>query len=191
MVASYADGGVSASTERPSVRSEKFVASATSAARAVNVNRPAAVGVPRMVPESASRASPAGRAPETTVHRYVPLPPDAASDAAYEAERRVDCRLDVWIATAFTGTPTDNVRLRSAKFVTSSASAARATKMKVPPVVGVPEIVPAGASTRPGGNEPDASDHVYDPLPPEACSVAEYGWPVLPFGSADVVIATA
>ena len=45
-----------------------------------------------------------------------------------------------------------------------------------PAVVGVPDDGPvAGSSVRPGGSEPDSSDHVYGGVPLVAASVCEYG----------------
>ena len=38
-------------------------------------------------------------------------------------------------------------------------------------MVGVPLITPVGDSTMPGGRDPESSDHVKVPLPPEAVSV--------------------
>jgi len=47
-------------------------------------------------------------------------------------------------------------------------------KLKLPAVLGVPEICPlVAASTSPGGGEPVAIDHVYPGVPPEAVTVAE------------------
>jgi hypothetical protein len=42
-------------------------------------------------------------------------------------------------------------------------------KLKVPPVVGVPEIIPLpAANVRPPGRLPDVIDHVYGDVPPWA-----------------------
>jgi hypothetical protein len=41
-------------------------------------------------------------------------------------------------------------------------------KLKGPDVVGVPEITPAGERLRPGGKDPENSNHVYGVVPPAA-----------------------
>jgi hypothetical protein len=47
-------------------------------------------------------------------------------------------------------------------------------KLKVPMVVGVPEITPVAAlSVKPVGSDPLAIDHVYGEVPPLAASVVE------------------
>ena len=57
-------------------------------------------------------------------------------------------------------------------------------KPKVPAAVGVPLMVPLdGSRVRPGGSAPEAIDHVYGAVPPEACSVVEYEVPTMPLGS--------
>jgi hypothetical protein len=67
-------------------------------------------------------------------------------------------------------------------------SVTRAVKLKVPLVVGVPEMRPVPLlSVNPGGSEPLAIDHAYGLVPPVAASVREYWLPTLPFGS-DVVV---
>src|SRR5258706_11135571 len=60
-----------------------------------------------------------------------------------------------------------------------------AVKLKLPAVVGVPEIKPSGESESPAGGEPD---HRYGGVPPEAASDCEYGDPTVPSGSGDVVV---
>jgi len=57
--------------------------------------------------------------------------------------------------------------------VSEAASATWIVKLLVPDVVGVPEITPVlGASDRPEGNVPEATDHVYGVVPPVAANVA-------------------
>ena len=46
-------------------------------------------------------------------------------------------------------------------------------KLDVCPVVGVPAMVPVGASVKPSGNDPPARLHVFPPAPPLAVSVCE------------------
>ena len=53
-------------------------------------------------------------------------------------------------------------------------------KVKVPAVVGVPEIAPVvGFSVSPGGSVPETIEYVYDPVPPVTFSAAEYDDPTL------------
>jgi hypothetical protein len=58
-----------------------------------------------------------------------------------------------------------------------AVSVALTVKFEVPEVVGVPVIWPDAPRFSPAGNEPDAIDHVKDPVPPLACSVCEYAAP--------------
>jgi hypothetical protein len=44
-------------------------------------------------------------------------------------------------------------------------------KVAVPLAVGIPDITPLPESVRPAGRLPDASDHVYPGVPPDALSV--------------------
>jgi hypothetical protein len=53
-------------------------------------------------------------------------------------------------------------------------------KVALPLAVGVPEITPALESLRPAGKLPDASDHVYPGVPPDALRVVEYELPTIP-----------
>ncbi len=48
------------------------------------------------------------------------------------------------------------------------ASCTCAVKVDVPAAVGVPEMVPLAASTRPAGSEPPVRLKVYGAVPPEA-----------------------
>jgi hypothetical protein len=50
-------------------------------------------------------------------------------------------------------------------------------KLGFPAAVGVPEIWPDELRFSPAGNEPDAIDQLYVPVPPLACSVCEYATP--------------
>src|SRR5208282_1058572 len=63
-----------------------------------------------------------------------------------------------------------------------------AVNKNVAATVGVPEMTPVeGASTSDVGSEPEEIDHVYDPTPPVAVSVCEYGTPTTPLGRLVVV----
>lgn len=53
-------------------------------------------------------------------------------------------------------------------------SATRTSKLKLPVVVGVPPIAPAGESVSPGGRVPLARVNVYGGAPPDAVMVALY-----------------
>ena len=70
------------------------------------------------------------------------------------------------------------------------ASLMATVKFDVPVAVGVPEMIPVEApSVNPAGRLPEATDHVYDGVPPLACSCVEYAVPSVPEGSEEVVIA--
>ena len=62
-----------------------------------------------------------------------------------------------------------------------------AVKVDAPLPVGVPLITPAADKLSPTGNAPDASDHVFVPVPPVAVKVWEYVVPWTPFGNDAVV----
>lgn len=64
--------------------------------------------------------------------------------------------------------------LRALVAVCEAESATLAVKLKVPTVVGVPEITPVAVlSDNPGGREPEEIDQVYGGVPPLAESVCE------------------
>src|ERR1700722_11374263 len=74
------------------------------------------------------------------------------------------------------------------KLASASESVTSATKSKVPPAVGVPEITPVAAcSLSPAGSDPTGIDQLYGATPPVAASVAEYGTPAVAAGSVTVV----
>jgi len=62
-------------------------------------------------------------------------------------------------------------------------------KLGFPAALGVPLITPVLVfKLNPtGSEEPDATDHVYDPTPPVAAKVTEYGAPTAPVGNGDAV----
>lgn len=57
--------------------------------------------------------------------------------------------------------------------VCPDASVTRTTKLELPGVVGVPEIIPFAPRVRPAGNEPVESAHVYGAVPPLAERLVE------------------
>lgn len=60
-------------------------------------------------------------------------------------------------------------------------------KFELPPVQGVPEMVPSLPKENPLGREPEATLHVKGAIPPDSCRVAVYAVPPVPFGN-DVVV---
>src|SRR5687767_8124988 len=70
-------------------------------------------------------------------------------------------------------------------------SATRTVKLEFPGDCGVPVIAPAALSARPAGKDPAVRAHVYDPDPPVAFKLCEYGTPTVPAARPFVVIATA
>jgi hypothetical protein len=61
-------------------------------------------------------------------------------------------------------------------------------KLDDPAEPGVPEMTPPVERLSPAGNDPLASDHEYDGVPPDAPKVCEYPAPTVPAGSDEVVI---
>ena len=70
-------------------------------------------------------------------------------------------------------------------------SVSSTVKLEVAAAVGVPEIVPLGASERPDGSVPLARDQAYGVVPPEPASAWEYEVPAVPVGSDVVEIESA
>ena len=62
------------------------------------------------------------------------------------------------------------VRLNVFVVVAETLSVTRITKLNVPALVGVPEIIPALDSDSPPGSEPDERVQVYGVVPPVAAS---------------------
>jgi hypothetical protein len=79
------------------------------------------------------------------------------------------------------------VMLSACVAVAELASVTSATKLHVPAVVGVPDIVPLVLSVRPGGKLPDCVQE-YGVVPPVAVNAAVYVVPAVPVGSDVVVI---
>ena len=73
------------------------------------------------------------------------------------------------VATTSAGARTLMVRLAVALLVAESVT--RAVNVEDPAAEGVPEIVPDPLSARPAGSEPDATDHAYGGVPPDALRV--------------------
>src|SRR5665213_1980892 len=71
-----------------------------------------------------------------------------------------------------------------------SESVTCAVNDEVPTAVGVPAICPLLVSARPGGNDPEANDHVNGVDPPVASRDAAYLAPTLAAGREAVVTAT-
>ena len=65
------------------------------------------------------------------------------------------------------------VRVRLFVPCSPPASVTLAVKVKLPDVVGVPEITPAVVNATPAGNCPEVTVHVYGDAPPVACKASE------------------
>lgn len=142
------------------------------------------VGVPLIAPFDGFSVKPVGSEPEVRLHVYGVVPPVAFSEAEYAALICPSGRLLVVIdngAAAMT-TCNDSVMLWEAASVTF------AVKPNVPAAVGVPDNTPAPDSVSPPGSVPALTDHVYEPVPPVAASVAEYAVPTCPLGKVALVI---
>jgi len=123
-----------------------------SANRTVKGVIPAAAGVPLMIPVEAARLNPEGKAPTDIVQASGGTAPVAARVAEYdEPAMALD---NVSVVTAGTEIVSGF----------SSGSPAPSTTLtvnwKVPPVVGVPLMVPPPLSESPLGNAPADNDHV-------------------------------
>ena len=59
------------------------------------------------------------------------------------------------------------------------ASTTLDVKVKVPAVVGLPEITPALLSVSPGGNVPETSEYLNGEIPPVTVSAEEYATPTV------------
>jgi hypothetical protein len=79
------------------------------------------------------------------------------------------------------------VRVKAVEAVAPLESVTRIVKLKTPGEVGVPLMAPL-AKLRPGGSDPEMSDHVYGRLPPAAAIVCEYATPTAPCGRGEVVL---
>jgi hypothetical protein len=124
---------------------------------------------------------PAGRLPDASDQVYDPVPPVAASCAEY-AEPTVPPASELVVTE--TGLATVSVRLLDA---VCEPSVAATLNDEVPAALGVPVMAPLADNDRPAGRLPDASDQVYDPVPPVAASCAEYAEPTVP-SARDVVV---
>jgi hypothetical protein len=80
----------------------------------------------------------------------------------------------------------ENAKLAVAEW----ASVTVAVKAEVPAAVGAPAITPPEESVRPAGKAPDVTAQVYGGVPQQADRACEYGVPVMPGGSEDVVMAS-
>ena len=148
----------------------------------VNVDVPAAVGVPLMIPEL-NRFNPVGKAPFSKLH-VIGAVPEASSCALY-AVPVAPLGKDVVVITGATAelvTTIDNA------FVSlPTLLVALTVKLEVPAVLGVPEMMPADDSVNPAGKLPLCNDHVIGVVP-EAASCALYVVPVKPPGRVVVVM---
>lgn len=149
----------------------------------VNVDVPAVVGVPEIVPDVLS-VKPAGRLPDAIDHVADEL---AASTAEYDALTVPEGRLAVVIVRAAGVAPLVIV-MDSSLVALFSPSVALTVKREVPAVAGVPEIVPDVLRLNPAGSVPEATDHVA-PVGFDT-RVALYAVPVVPEGRSVVVIAS-
>jgi hypothetical protein len=136
----------------------------------VNVELPLAVGVPEITPALDS-VSPAGRLPDAMDHVYPGVPPVTLSAFAYDAPTcAAGSEPDPMLSVGITGRTTiENVTV----WLCAGELESETLKLKldVPLAVGVPEITPALESVNPAGRLPDATDHVYPGVPPDAESV--------------------
>jgi hypothetical protein len=90
-----------------------------------------------------------------------------------------------WLAAAIV-----MLKLAEAVVAGEPESVTLIVKLKVPAVVGVPEIVPVADRVSPAGRAPELRLQLYGMVPPLAASVVEYAVPTCPAGTELVVICT-
>jgi hypothetical protein len=119
---------------------------------------PLAVSVPEISPVVGFRLKPAGRLPDVIDHAYAGVPPlaDRSSEKEWPtmAENCVADRISNWLGS------TETVRGWVALLLGLLLSLTDAVNVFVPLVVGLPEMVPFGASVSPAGRLPDMIDHL-------------------------------
>ena len=138
-----------------------------SATCTVNVDVPAAVGVPLMTPPL-DNVNPAGSAPVGRDHVYGDIPPEAVNVCEYWTPITPDASETVVIVN-------DGAMVIESCLVSDceELSVTRTVKVDVPAAVGSPLIVPPGARDNPAGREPALIDHVYGGVPPDAARVCK------------------
>ena|SRR5438552_2496905 len=139
----------------------------------------AAEGVPDNSPVEES-VNPGGSWPPVVDHEYGRVPPEASSVPEYVTPTAPFPRGDEPVIVS--GFTTSTVNARVAVCAGAPASLARAVKLKLPAVNGLPLSTPAELNVRPGGNIPDAKDQEYGVVPPLALSVCAYALPTVPEG---------
>ena len=139
---------------------------------AVMVKLPDCVGVPLRAPVEAFNVTPVGSAPTVMFQVYGVVPPEAASVAEY-AVPTVPPGNEL-VVMASVGGAIEKVKLAGAVCAGDSESVTLMVTVKLPEAVGVPLITPVAAfKLTPAGKAPEAMDHEYGVIPPEAASVAE------------------
>lgn len=125
---------------------------------AVNAKVPLAVGVPEMVPVVDVSISPEGRLPDVIDHEYGAAPPIACNVCEYAAPAVAGISAGVAMDSGVLAT----VMETGADIVCAGLllSLTAAVKVITQLAVGVPEIMPVGASVSPTGRLPDAIDHL-------------------------------
>jgi hypothetical protein len=153
---------------------------------AVKDEVPLADGTPEMVPVDEVSVSPAGRLPEVIDHEYGAVPPVACRVCEYAVPTTTEGSVEAEILTGvgatitWVATDTDCAGLLLSVTV--------AVKEEVPLAVGIPEMLPVGASVSPEGRLPDVIDHEYGAAPPVACNACEYVAPTVAELSAGVAM---
>jgi hypothetical protein len=126
-----------------------------SEASTVNVNVPLRLGVPVIAPEL-ERLSPSGKDPLVRTHVYGAMPPVTASVVEYAELTNAFGNGDAVVIVRLVGIEMEidcvaDIPVLSVTFT---------TKLKIPVAVGVPDMVPAEDSVKPGGSCPLATAHV-------------------------------
>lgn len=139
----------------------------------MNVDDPAVVGVPDNTPAELN-VTPAGNEPDERDHVYEPRPPIADRDCEYDVPVIPTGSEAVVTESGVAATEIEN----TLSAVRPRESVTRTVKVTVELVAceGVPAKAPVvGFSSRPAGGSPRITDQAYEPAPPVALSVLEYG----------------
>ena len=143
-------------------------------------------GVPLITP-AADRLSPAGKDPLANDHVFEPVPPVAVNVCEYGTP---GAPVGIGVAVVIVSTA---LMLIVSDFVAVCTPSVTCAVNVVPLPDGVPLITPGADRLSPVGKDPLASDHVFEPVPPVAVNVCEYGTPGAPvgIGVAVVIVSTA
>jgi hypothetical protein len=130
------------------------ICDALSVTLTVNVEMPAAAGVPVMAPFAAND-NPPGKMPDVTLHEYGGAPPFAVRVVQYATPTIPSAKVVVGLDSVAGATVIDNNLVAFC----DEPSVRRTVNVELPAAAGVPLIAPFVASDNPAGKLPDATLH--------------------------------